>query len=243
MLFWGCKVWTRMGWIQANSVLTHQLRDAAGGRSQCLSMISVPSFLLLPRLSWRLQLPAPGRSERWPPQTPLPALGSPPSSVGFSRYWCWPSVSAAALGSRCSKCPLFLCWRVLAGGTRGDPWIHLPDPASPSLLPALQPLEEFSTVGAVGSWRLSLQRIAAASEPGGSHLPLPSPQLLPWHLWHQDQGSHSHSRTGSAMSQLQPEGFSPILAQGCGMSVVRHWSECWGRRLLQCQGLQESSYR
>lgn len=176
----------------------------------------------------------------------------PTASSGFSTFLCWlftVLVLAECLSSRfgkqrCSKCPLFLCWRVLAGETRGDPWIELPDPASPSLPPALQPLEEFSTVGAVGSWRLSLQRMAAASEPGGSHLPLPSPQLLPWHLWHQDQGSHSHSRTGSAMSQLQPEGFSPILAQGCGMSVVvRHWSECWDRRLLQCQGLQESSYR
>lgn len=150
MLFWSCRVWTGMGGSrQTQSSLT------SSGMQLEADPSAFPRPLCLPSLC-------------------CPA--SPDGCSGFSSFLCWVFlVLAKYLGcsfgkQRCSKCHLFLCWHILAGGDQRGPLCSAP--SSPL---TLQPLEEFSTVGAGGSWSLSLQLVTAAlEEPGDPTVPCPA---------------------------------------------------------------------
>lgn len=138
-------------------------------------------------------------------------LGADPSA--FPRPQCLPSSSAqpflAAAAVRGAPmdplCQLWLLQLPLLG-TRGDPWIQ---PPAPLAAPALQPLEEFSMMGQGVLEDFTPTHHSSFRRARGSHCPLPSPQPLPWHCWHQDWGSHSHSRMAVPCPSCRQRGFFP----------------------------------
>lgn len=141
----------------------------------------------------------------------------------FSWCSCWPNICCFGK-QRCSKCRLFLCWHILAGGDQRGPLDSAP--ASPSLLQVCSHLRNFpqSGQGDPGAFHSNMSQQLWESQ----RVPQ-SPAQPSAPAWHQDWGSHSHSRTGSAVSQLQPEGFSPHPCPGL-------WDECGGA-LEQMMGL------
>lgn len=163
------------------------------------SNASVPSFLCCPAFPDGCSFQPQAGVRAGPHRPPLPALGSPTSSVGFSHCSCWPSVSAASLESKvvpnavCSSAGM--SW---LGGPEGTPGFS---PSSPLTAASLRNFPQ-SGQGNPGGFH---SVTAALEEPGGPTCPALSPA-----------GTRAGAHTGSAVSQLQPQGFPPILVLGVG---------------------------
>lgn len=160
----------RDGWIQANSVFIHSPAQGCSWRQ-----IPVPFqdlFAFLPPAAQPFLMAAAARSERWPAQA------APCASSGFSSFLCWFSWCLCCFGKqRCSKCRLFLCWHILAGGDQRGPLDSAPAP--PSLLQLCSHLRNFPQSGQGDPGAFTPTCHSSFGRARGSHSPLPSPQPLP----------------------------------------------------------------
>lgn len=106
-------------------------------------------------------------------------------------------------------------------GTREDPWIQ--PPAPPSLPSALQPLEEFSTVGAGGFCSTASQQLRKSH--GGPSVPCPalSPCLG---IAGSRIGAHT-AAAGLGLTQPQQDGQCHVPAAARGI-FPELWDECDG---------------
>lgn len=137
----------------------------------------------------------------------------------FSWCSCWPNICCFGK-QRCSKCRLFLCWHILAGGDQRGPLDSAPAP--PSLLQLCSHLRNFPQSGQGDPGAFTPTCHSSFGRARGSHSPLPSPQPLP--------GTRTGAHTATAgravpCPNCSQRDFPPILVLGCGMSVVGHWSK------------------